>query len=181
MSPVHITATRVPEGSVVHAALAGADFADCYETPDPQPGTSALQAWLDGVARTPGWIDALMALRNRAVRLVGLKDLGALGPGTLRRDAASYRCGERVGIFEIWHLSPGEVVMGQKDRHLDVQVSLYKRLQDGQPVLSQSTVVHIHNPLGRVYMALVKPFHRRIAPAMLARLAARPAPAHGPR
>lgn len=180
MTGPRITCTRVPDDSMVSAALPGAHYADCYVTADPHPETSALQAWLDGVARTPGWIDALMALRNRAVRLVGLKDLGALGPGALRRDAASYRCGDRVGIFEIWHLSPDEVVMGQKDRHLDVRVSLCKRRHFGEPVLAQSTVVHVHNALGRLYMAVVTPFHRRIARTMLARLAAGPAP-DGPR
>lgn len=34
----------------------------------------------------------------------------------------------------------------------------------------KTTVVHVHNLLGRVYMLAVKPWHRRIAPAVLSRL-----------
>lgn len=163
-----IRATPLPAGSVIEARLPGAQFADCYETADTAPGHSALQSWLDVVARTPGWTRTLMALRNRLVRLVGLKGLGQLNDGT-RRDASGYRVGDRVGIFEIRHLSDREVVMGQDDKHLDVQVSLHKRMQGGQAVLALGTVVHIHNPLGHAYMAVVAPFHRRIVRAMLAR------------
>lgn len=177
-STVHLIA--LPEGSVIHAALPGAQYADAYQTPDPQPDASALQAWLDVVARTPGWTQALMAVRNKLVRLVGLKDLGQLhdvhgrrsGPHADPRNAASYRQGDRVGIFLIRHLSEREVVMGQDDKHLDVQVSLCKRLVDGQPMLVLSTVVHIHNALGHAYMAVVTPFHRAIVQSMLRRVAA---------
>lgn len=173
---VHTTA--VPESSAIHATLASAQYADAYQTPDPHPGTSALQAWLDVVGRTPHWTRALMAVRNKLVRLVGLKDLGQLhdvhGTRPDPRNAASYRQGDRVGIFIIRHLDEREVVMGQDDKHLDVQVSLCKRLVDGQPMLAISTVVHIHNALGHAYMAVVTPFHRVIVQSMMRRVAAAP-------
>ena len=61
--------------------------------------------------------------------------------------------------------------MGQDDKHLDVQVSLHKYAPAGQaPMVVVSSVVHIHNALGHAYMAVVKPFHRRIVRAMLGRL-----------
>lgn len=171
-----VHAVPVPEGTVIHAALPGAQYADAYQTPDPHPDTSALQAWLDVVARTPRWIQALMALRNTLVRVVGLKGLGQLhdvhGTRPDPRDAASYRCGDRVGIFVIRHLDEREVVMGQDDKHLDVQVSLCKRSVGGQPMLVLGTVVHIHNTLGRAYMTVVTPFHRAIVQNMLRRVAA---------
>ena len=180
-----VHAVPLPEGTVIHAALPHAQYADAYQTPDPHPGTSARQAWLDVVARTPGWTQALMAVRNKLVRLVGLKDLGQLhhvhdahgqraSPHADPRSAASYRQGDRVGIFIIRHLGEREVVMGQDDKHLDVQVSLCKRLVDGQPMLVLSTVVHIHNALGHTYMAVVTPFHRTIVQSMLRRVAAAP-------
>lgn len=181
MSP-HVTITTLPQPSVIHAALPGAHFWDAYATPDPAPEASALQAWLDLAVRTPGWTRRLMALRNRLVRLVGLQDLGQLDGGLSagRPQAARYRVGDRVGIFTIRHLDAREVVMGQDDKHLDVQVSLCKREQDGRSVVVLGTVVHVHNTLGHAYMAVVKPFHRRIVRAMLARMPL-PAADHGPR
>lgn len=185
--------TQVPRGTAIHGKLPGAHFFDAYTVADPHPGTSALQTWLDMVARTPRWTQHLMTARNKLVTLVGLKDLGQLhdahrtASGASPRDAGSYRVGDRVGIFLIRHLSDTEVVMGQDDKHLDVQVSLTKlpmpmpRTQQQQqqqqqqqgvpPTLVLSTVVHTHNTLGHAYMAVVSPFHRRIVRAMLQRLA----------
>lgn len=171
-----VHAVALPEGSVIHDALPNAHYADAYQTVDPRPDASALQTWLDVVARTPGWTQALMGVRNRLVRIVGLKDLGQLhhvhGRRTDPQDASSYRAGDRVGIFILRHLDDREVVMGQDDKHLDVQVSLCKQLVDGQPMVTVSTVVHIHNALGHAYMAVVTPFHRAIVQSMLRRVAA---------
>lgn len=169
--------TQVPAGTAIHATLPGADFFDAYEVPDCHPSRTALQTWLDVAARTPRWTQQLMALRNRLVQLVGLKALGQLhdqhapASGAPAHDARSYRVGDRVGIFRIRHLSDTEVVMGEDDKHLDVQVSLTKHAVAGRPAtVVVTTVVHIHNLLGRVYMAVVTPFHRRIVPTMLRRL-----------
>jgi len=173
-----VRAIQVPPGTAIHAQLAGADFFDAYTVADPEPGTPALQTWLDMVARTPLWTQQLMALRNRLVRLVGLKGAGQLGDrhrpagGGAPGEAASYRVGDRVGIFQIRHLSATEVVMGQDDKHLDVQVSLARQAPaGGAATVVVSTVVHIHNRLGHAYMAVITPFHRAIVRTMLHQLA----------
>ena len=174
---IAVCETQVPLDSAIHTSLPGAHFFDAYAVADAHPDASALQTWLDVVARTPRWTQQLMKARNRMVRLVGLKDLGQLhdahpiASGSSPRDARSYRVGDRVGIFVIRHLSDTEVVMGQDDKHLDVQVSLTKQRAGNAPAtVVLSTVVHIHNLLGHAYMAVVTPFHRRIARAMLQRL-----------
>jgi hypothetical protein len=170
--------TQVPAGTAIHARLPGAHFSDAYTVADLHPGTSALQTWLDVVARTPRWTQQLMAVRNQWVRLVGLKGVGQvhdahpLASGASPSDARNYRVGDAVGIFRICHLSPTEVVMEQDDKHLDVQVSLTQHAHaSGPAMVVVSTVVHIHNTLGHAYMAVVTPFHRRIVRAMLQRLA----------
>ena len=79
----------------------------------------------------------------------------------------------RVGIFRIRHLSDTEVVMGQDDKHLDVQVSICKQpaAPGTAPRVVLSTVVHIHNTLGHAYMAVITPIHRVIARGTAQRLA----------
>ncbi|RZJ10462.1 MAG: DUF2867 domain-containing protein [Acidovorax sp.] len=179
MTTAHtVREVQVPAGTVIHATLHNADFFDAFTTADPRPTTSALQTWLDVVARTPRWTEQLLAVRNKLVRLVGLKGVGQLqdvhppASGTSPSDARSYRVGDQVGIFLIRHLSDTEVVMGQDDKHLDVQVSLTKHAQPGSaPTVVISTVVHIHNTLGHAYMAVITPFHRRIVQVMLRQLA----------
>lgn len=176
-------AVPVPPGSAIHATLRGSDFHDAYAVPDHHADRPALQAWLDVAAQTPAWIRALMLVRNKAVRLVGLKDVGQLqdgyppASGKPPNDAASYAVGDRVGIFRIRFLSDREVILGQDDRHLDVQVSILKHGEgSATPTLVLTTVVHIHNTLGHAYMAVITPFHRVIARSITQRMAG-----HGPR
>lgn len=161
----------VPPQSRIAGELPGADFHDCYELPDPQPEAPALQNWLHLISQTPAWMEWLMRMRNRAVGLVGLKNLGGLGGVELNRPLDSYHIGQTVGIFQLHSLSADEVVWQDDDRHLRVQVSLSKGLREGQPVLRLATVVHIHNRLGRLYMAVVGPAHSCIVPLMLKQIA----------
>ncbi|OFA05152.1 DUF2867 domain-containing protein [Duganella sp. HH101] len=158
-----ISAIDIPPHSEISRHLDGADFYDCYETAIKPTPRSALDLYLQVVAGMPAWINRLMALRNRVVSLVGLKNLGGLGDVNPAKPAIDYRVGDRVGIFTICYLSEQEVILGDTDKHLHVEVSVCK-LEDKVAV---STVVHIHNLLGRVYMLFVAPMHRRIVPASL--------------
>lgn len=168
MSAWTLSKIAVPAQSVLAPSLAMADFADCYLLPDPDPQASLLQSWLRLSARTPAWMAALMSLRNRVVRLVGLKDLGGLAAHQPGKPAEAYRIGDRVGIFTLEQQRPGELVLGDDDKHLHVRLSLLRLAQpDGGSRLALSTVVHEHNRLGRLYMALVGPAHSLIVPLML--------------
>jgi len=155
-----------PRSRVIHS-VADADFADCYQLADPDPERSALDTYLAVVADTPGWMNALMALRNRVVQFVGLKHLGAMAARDVDKVASDYKIGDRVGIFSLLHAEQHEVLMQDNDRHLRVLVSLFKHTVNEQPMVSVSTVVHIHNRLGQAYMAVVGPVHKLIVPRML--------------
>ncbi len=162
--------SEIPGDSQIAKALPGADFADCYQYDDLWPGLTALQTYLHLVARTPAWMNALMALRNQAVRLVGLKHLGHLATGLASKPADAYQVGDRIGIFSLEYVQSDEVILFDNDKHLRVQLSLRKHVVHGKPVVSLSTVVHNHNGLGRFYMAIVGPVHSFIVPRMLAQV-----------
>ena len=157
----------VPPQSLLQEHIAGSDFHDAYCVNNPHAERSALALWLQTLGRTPRWVDAAMRLRNAIVKRLGLKDLGTLAAMDPARELTSYRVGERVGIFTVLHLGEDEVIMGDDDKHLDVQVSLLKT-PDRKVVVS--TVVHTHNALGRAYMFFVAPAHRIIAPSVLSRI-----------
>jgi hypothetical protein len=171
------TAGRVPPGSRIAARLPGADFHDAWVVVPPAdtapPGTPVLDLVLAVLRQTPGWIDTCMVLRNRAVRPLGLKDLGRLSDLPAGKTAADYQPGERVGIFTLIEHSPDEVLLGDSDHHLDVVVSLHRqtRADDGAAVLTLSTVVHLKSRLGALYMLPVRPAHGLIARAMATALA----------
>jgi len=161
----------VPAGSAINARLPGAYFYDCYTMSVPDTAPIALSYFLTAVANTPRWVNRLMALRNKIVRFVGLKDIGGLGELIPGKPASAYAPGDRVGIFKLISNSPNEALLGDSDKHLDVVLSVYTQSigQDGAQSVSVTTVVHIHNLLGRIYMLPVTPLHRLIAPAVLTR------------
>jgi hypothetical protein len=162
-----IETCALPSHSRIIQSAAHADFADCYCFEDPAPHASAMETYLAVVLRTPEWMHRLMRLRNLAVQLVGLKNLGSLNQINPHKAAHAYRVGDRAGIFSVAYLSRNEVVLGEEDKHLEVQLSVVKQERDGRPMVFISTVVHNHNWLGKAYMAVVGPVHQRIVPRLL--------------
>jgi len=147
-------------GSVLHAQLPGADFVHACRATTRRDGRTALQAYRDMAATIPGWFDGLMALRNRGMRLLGMKHLGSL---RAVQDVEDPQPGQRLGIFTLQSLDDDAIVLEDDDRHLRVQLAL----QWQGDVLEVATVVHTHNAFGRVYMLPVAPVHRLIVPHLL--------------
>lgn len=172
MTPT-ITVTDIPAGSALRAGLERADFWDAYEAPLRDPALTPLEIALKSFGTTPGWVSALMALRNGLVRLVGLKSVGAIRVAG-GKPAAAYRVGDRLGIFTIRAMDDHEILMGIDDRHLNVQVSIVKPMVqsgEGAPRYVVSTMVHIHNALGRLYMLPVGRIHPLVVRAVMRRAA----------
>lgn len=169
--PGEVRSCEAPAGSLILAHLPGADFHDAYRVAVRHPERTALQHFLAALAGTPGWVRQAMAVRNRVVVWFGLRRASGWAPAP-DRPADSYRPGERLGVFELLHIDDDEVLAGDDDKHLRVLLSV-RRLpaQGGQPAsVVLSTVVHLHNTLGRLYMLPVGPAHKLIAPAVLARV-----------
>jgi Protein of unknown function (DUF2867) len=166
----NVRAINVPHNSEISRHLPGAYFYDSYELPIESASKSALEIYLGVAAKTPQWINSLMAIRNRAVTLVGLKNLGRLSDIKPSKSAGSYKVGDRIGIFSLLFLSDTEIILGDSDKHLDARVSVCKITQGARHSVAVSSVVHIHNTLGRVYLFFVVPVHKIIVPAMLKKI-----------
>jgi hypothetical protein len=169
--------TVPPRNSRVAGLLAGADFHDAWAIESTAVDLCALDHFIAAARRTPRWVDACMALRNRAAALVGLKHLGDLSGLPGDKPASAYGPGDRVGIFTLFESGFDEVLLGDKDKHLDVVVSVHRQPAPdaGRVTVTITTVVHVKNLLGRLYMIPVKPMHRLIAPAVLRTVGAAPA------
>ena len=123
--------------------LPGHQFADAYKVPAPRR-MNAIEATRLAFAHGPAWIRALMGLRNRLGRLVGLKAARASGFPVIREAA-------------------DEVVMGFDDKHLDFRIVV--AVAGGFATVT--TIVRWHNAWGRAYLAVIMPFHRAIAARMI--------------
>ena len=153
----------VPVDARLALLLPDVGFADAYCVSGVIQGLSARQASLAIFDSPPPWINGLMALRNRIVAPFGLK-AGVRPASSMEHD--------NVGIFPVLAESPGEILMGLDDRHLDFRVAVtVQPAAAGAQQITVTTVVHTHNRLGRIYLAVIMPFHRLIARTMLDRAA----------
>ncbi len=163
-----VKASNVPNGSVISKALSGSYFYDAYSFHTKQQPRTSLQIWLDHASNIPAWVNFLMACRNKVVSVMGLKNLGSLGGFDAKKSIDEYKVGDNVGIFTLLFLSDNEIILGDSDKHLNVQVSVYKE-RDESDLISISTVVHVHNVFGKLYMLFVKPMHKLIVPSSIVR------------
>lgn len=96
--------------------LAGANWADAFVVVADKPDMTALEAARQMLERKlPGWIAALMTLRDRLGTLIGLK---AAVVSTHR---------ETVGFFPIIDAQDDCVVLGFDDWHLDFRIVVETR------------------------------------------------------
>lgn len=152
-------AVAAPDAAPV---LPGADFSDAYRLIVSGQSLDALSAARRAMGRAPGWIGGLMRLRNLAVKPFGLK--------TEAKDMRD----PGFNSFPLISASPERVVLGLDDKHLDFRVCIdVENLGDERQAITAATMVRTHNAFGRLYLAMVKPFHRMIVPMMLAQAAAK--------
>jgi Protein of unknown function (DUF2867) len=137
--------------------LAGAQFIDAYRVAVDGAALDARKVAERMFARGPRWIEALLKLRNLVVAPFGLKTSGEGEPAT----------GGMIGIFPVVSETPERLVAGFNDHHLDFRVVVDVAAKGGGQEVTTTTLVLTHNWLGRTYLAVIMPFHRLIASAML--------------
>ncbi len=158
--------TRSKQETEVHITEAASrhigqsvDFADTFSTTNHE---HSLQEIVQTILTTKQrWIVYLFQLRNWLVKTLGLKtDIPA-------DHNDRFAVGGYVGFFQIYELLPDEVILGGDDSHLDFRLSVHKT-DAAEHNIKVTTLVHFHNRLGKVYMAIVAPFHRMIVKSMVA-------------
>lgn len=139
------------------------DYLDSYEAILNSSDITIEKVGKAFFSASPAWVDRLLVLRNRLAAFAGLKVPGA---GTKEEVLRNFRCevSESIALFHVLAKTQNEVVFGEDDKHLDFRVSLF--LDRQKKLLTVSTLVKIHNNLGRLYMFAIKPFHKIIVPAI---------------
>ena len=160
MSRVHEVTPEIDAGPL----LSGAQFIDAFRIDVAGQTIDARNAAERMMAKSVRWIESLLTLRNAIVAPFGLKTSG--------RDEHPHR--ESIGMFPILAQTPDRLVAGFNDKHLDFRVvvdvaAAGPDIGSGQQVTA-TTLVRTHNVFGRVYLAIIMPFHRLIVPAMLRKI-----------
>ena len=152
-----MTVDEVTPSVEAGTVLAGAQFSDAFRVNVDGINLDARRAAEKLLAQNPGWIDALLRLRNTLVRPFGLKTSGLGEPAS----------GGMIGIFPVISETPERIVAGFDDHHLDFRVVVDVAPSRPGHQVTATTLVKTHNLLGRAYLAVVLPFHRLIVRSLL--------------
>lgn len=147
------------------------DYIDSYEFVIVDKGNKISISDIAEVFIQPGpkWFEGLFVLRNKIASLLGLKT-----PKTIKSESNNHQWepGTQTKIFKVFGKTDTEIVFGEDDKHLDLRISLLLK-QSTQNINEKevivTTVVNLHNRLGRYYFLFIKPIHRSIVPLILKR------------
>lgn len=141
-----------------NSILPNADWADAYEIETDRVFPDMRSA-ADGIVGTmPRWSKWLLWLRNIALAPFGLK------PGDPSNNDANV---EHVDFFPVLSEDEAQIVLGLDDRHLDFRILLQRYPAQTGARYRLTTLVEQHNMFGRVYLFLIRPFHRWIVRSVL--------------
>lgn len=149
------------------ALLSGAQFVDAFSIVTDDTTLTARQAAERMFGRSPRWVRILLALRDAIVSPFGLTTAAS----------ARHADGDKIGMFPVVSDTSQRLIAGFDDSHLDFRVVIDVAPNGTGQRITATTVVLMHNWLGRAYLTVIDPFHRLVVRAMLRQVTT---PAHVP-
>ena len=143
------------------AVLAGAEFIDAFRVDIGAAAVNAREACTRMVSNEPGWISALVRLRNILVTPFGLKTSGEGAPAP----------GGLIGLFPVLSETPERLIAGFNDYHLDFRIVVDVAGDVPSREVTLTTLVKTNNLLGRTYLMIITPFHKIVARSMIGGIA----------
>jgi hypothetical protein len=144
---------------VTTSPLDRVDYADRYsvELPEPMDAPRLCSKILESA---PRWLDLLLSARDKVA--------GPLGFSTQERNYGQPVClsvGGKFGPLTVQSVATDLVVCGNTDKHLAFRARFEVDAERQRG--SFTTEVQFLDTLGRAYFALVRPFHKRVIPALV--------------
>jgi hypothetical protein len=148
----HLAAMPVPTGSLICESLPRVDYEDAYAVTIPPGAPTDPEEWAAAILDSlPGWVAALLRLRNLAVAPFGL-------------NTGSPRANDHRRLpFPLIDRTDDEVLLGVDDRHLDFRFSVLVRAG----TVTGSTAVYLHSTVGPVYFVPVRVIHPTVVRALI--------------
>ena len=142
--------TSIPKNSVIARGFDKIDYYDTYRVVKATNDTAEKIA--NELLKLPGWVKWLMNIRDAVVWIFGLKTSKEIQEG-------------QTTNFPVIERNENEIVMGEKDKHLDFRASVLVDRENSFIYLT--TIVRFNNIFGKLYFLPVKPFHKIIVQSFL--------------
>ncbi|MFS4483417.1 DUF2867 domain-containing protein [Hyunsoonleella sp. 2307UL5-6] len=147
-----------PDTFGIKQALSKIDFTDTFSTTNHKDSLVTIAHLIFGTM--PKRVMFLMRLRNALVKVFGLKtDMD-------KSFKSDFRSGGNIGFIKVFSVEDNEVLIGADDKHLNFRVSVFNS-KESQYNIKVTTLVEYKNTFGKIYMALIKPFHILIVKYMV--------------
>nr|WP_319397667.1 DUF2867 domain-containing protein [uncultured Carboxylicivirga sp.] len=134
------------------------DFCDTFATTNHENSMQQIAHLVFNT--TPGWVKILFSIRNKIVGVFGLK---TKMPDDYNEE---YKVGGYVKFFKIYSISDNEVVLGANDSHLNFRAVITNN-HSNEFNIKVTTLVEFNNTTGKIYMGVIKPFHRQVVKRMV--------------
>jgi hypothetical protein len=180
MSLAPVRAVPFPSESKLKSTYKSAYFIDAFAVSLSEHNSRDYKP--EALARTlfgswPTWFSMLMWIRDRVMSIFGVKSSTEI-------QAEAEKAGiDTISILPVISRADKEIIIGEKDSHLDFQASILVR--ENQSIIAAgyrdkdsskgkemvvTTVVHCHGLFGKAYITVIKPFHIMIIKYNLARM-----------
>lgn len=134
------------------------DFSDTFSTTNHIDSLAEITQLIFNTS--PQWIASLFKIRNSIAKHIGLKT-------EVPEDYTEvFKVGGYVKFFKIYAIAPHQIILGANDSHLNFR-AIIQRDASSTYNIRVVTLVEYHNALGKIYMTIVKPFHRIVLKGML--------------
>ncbi|WP_298983201.1 DUF2867 domain-containing protein [uncultured Roseibium sp.] len=163
-------ADTLPQDSRLNAYHSKGDYMDTFSVslrgrPDLQ--SVDIRVLADHMLNADiGWMNKLLAARDAVVKPLGLKTTDDLFKEQSDIPLEEREAGDRVGFFKIYGVGQNEIILGEDDWHQDFRLSIFRSVGK-TPRVYATTCCKRHNLFGYAYLALILPFHKKIAATVL--------------
>jgi hypothetical protein len=151
--------------------MAQPDYQDAFEINSQYSDQSIVETYLAVFGHTPAFVKALMRLRNWLVVPFGVAGPTWRAMSQPADRSKTYAVGDTIRGWTIFDLSEDEILTGADDTHLNFIVSVKRDVQSKPARVTLTTAVVINNLVGRVYLAIILPFHKFIVARLLSNAA----------
>lgn len=139
--------------------IANCDFRDSYRVPLTRRELGMAEIFFAVFGHRPPWMKAILILRNAAARLAGL-EVPTVAEIVKPEVRDVYGAGDKIGPWPLFFVGENEIIAGRDNKHMDFRLSVLKTGSGEMVDVVVTTVCSVHNLFGRIYLALVVPFHR---------------------
>ena len=148
--------------------VANCDFRDSYRVALSRSELGMAEIFFAVFGHKPLWMKTALILRNAVARLAGL-EVPTIAEIMNPEVENTYRFGDKIGPWPVFFVGASEIIAGRDNRHMDFRLSVLKAESGGTVDVVVTTICSVHNWFGRIYLALIVPFHRAGVQMLLSR------------